>query len=357
MSNKTKSEHQSAQAQTKHLIFGAGLIGCYIGGALLHVKQNVSFVGRKRFLTQLEGQYTLSDFEGNRVTVSHDAALIDLAQNTDLPQADVIWLTVKCTMLSEAISEMRPCVGDKTVIICCQNGVNTHQEVELAFPHNHVIRAMVPFNVVNDDDKVFHRGSEGKMIIEIASALESSTKWLSRQLSTPILPLGISYHMTALQWAKLQLNMGNAVNALADVPVKQMLETRIYRRFIARLMRELLLVTEKQKIKLPKIANLPNTWIPKVLTLPDWLFKLLAQKMIAVDPKVKTSMWWDLSQNRQTEVDFIQGKVVSEAKRLDVPAPANEWTVSLIHRAEKGERMSAEQFKSALEQFELEQDT
>jgi 2-dehydropantoate 2-reductase len=160
--------------------------------------------------------------------------------------------------------------------------------------------------------------------------------------------------MSALLWAKLQLNLGNAVNAIADIPVKEMLEMPIYRKFIALLMEELLEVTEKQKIKLPKIANLPNTWIPKVLKLPNFIFTLLAQKMIAVDPKVKTSMWWDLQQGKVTEIDFINGKVVSQAEKLDVAVPANKWIVALVHHAEKGERLSADEFKDALLQFQQE---
>jgi 2-dehydropantoate 2-reductase len=142
---------------------------------------------------------------------------------------------------------------------------------------------------------------------------------------------------------------------MADIPVKQMLETAVYRKFIARLMEELLQVTEKQKIKLPKIANLPNTWIPKVLKLPDSLFKLVAQKMLAVDPKVKTSMWWDLDQHKKTEIDFINGKVVSQANALDMAAPANTWIVSIVHRAEEGKRLSANEFMDALLQFEQDQ--
>jgi 2-dehydropantoate 2-reductase len=344
----------STNKHAHHVIFGAGLIGCYLGGALTGAKQSVSLIGRKHFLKQLQKQFTISDYTGNRLHVSPLPACFEIEKAADCAAADVIWLTVKCTALDDAIADMRPLVNKNTMIICCQNGVSNHQIVEAAFPHNTVIRAMVPFNVVNDEGGVFHRGSEGKMILEINSELASSIKWLARQLNTALLPVDITYHMTALQWAKLQLNLSNAVNALADIPVKEMLETSIYRKFIATLMEELLDVTDKQKIKLPKIANLPNTWIPKVLRLPDFLFKLLAQKMIAVDPKVKLSMWWDLKQDKLTEVDFINGKVLSQADKLEVAVPANKWIVSLIHRAEKGERPSADEFKEALLEFERE---
>lgn len=335
-----------------HIVFGAGLIGCYLGGALVLAKQNVTLVGRPRFLEQLSEQYVLSDYLGNRELVSPSPMIVTIEQaQQESVHADVIWLTVKCTALNQAMADMRHFVNKNTIIICCQNGVGTHQIVENAFPHNQVIRAMVPFNVVNDVKGVFHRGSEGNMTLEVTPTLEASTKWLARQLTSGVLPVGITYHMTALQWSKLQLNLGNAVNAMADIPVKNMLQTRLYRQFIALLMDELLTLAEKQQIKLPKIANLPNKWIPKVLRLPDVLFGLLAQKMIAVDPKVKTSMWWDLAQQRKTEINFINGKIVHKAHSLDLAVPANEWIVSLIHQAEQGNRLSADEFKEAVAEF------
>jgi 2-dehydropantoate 2-reductase len=335
-----------------HIVFGAGLIGCYLGGALVLAKQNVTLVGRQRFLEQLSSQYVISDYLGHRQVVSPlpDLMTIEQAEQKSL-HADVLWLTVKCTALSEAIADLRNCVDKNTIIICCQNGVSTHQLLENAFPHNQVVRAMVPFNVVNDENGVFHRGSQGNMTLEVLPSLDESTKWLARQLSSDLLPVAITYHMTELQWSKLQLNLGNAVNAMADIPVKKMLQTRLYRQFMALLMDELLMITEKQKIKLPKIANLPNKWIPKVLRLPDVIFGLVAQQMIAVDPKVKTSMWWDLAQERKTEVDFINGKIVEKAHSLELAVPANEWIVSLIHQAEQGNRLSADKFKEAVAEF------
>lgn len=345
----------NANKHAHHVVFGAGLVGCYLGGALVLAKQDVTLIGRRRFMQQAQTHFVISDYTGNRILIDSPPKCLTIEEVDDSLIADVIWLTVKCTMLEGIIDDLRPLVDKNTIIICCQNGVNTQQSIDKAFPHNHVIRAMVPFNVVNDEHGVFHRGSQGDLILEIIPEFDSATKWLARQLNTEVLPVNISYHMTALQWAKLQLNLGNAVNAMADIPVKQMLETAIYRRFMARLMEELLNVTDKQKIKLPKIANLPNTWIPKVLKLPDFLFRLVAQKMLAIDPKVKTSMWWDLDQNKQTEIDFINGKVVSQANSLDMAAPANNWIVSVVHQAQAGNRLNAREFIDAVAKFEQEQ--
>ena len=38
--------------------------------------------------------------------------------------------------------------------------------------------------------------------------------------------------------------------------------------------------------------------------------------MLEVDPTVRTSMWWDLSQGKPTEIDFLNGAVVAAGRRL-----------------------------------------
>ncbi len=333
------------QHQTKHVIFGAGLIGCYLGACFIYAKQRVTLVGKARFTEQLGKHYSISDYKNHKYTVNQLPDVYQTEQLNNISiQADFIWLTVKCTALEDAILDIQPLVNEKTIILCCQNGVKTHSLVKQAFPHNKVIRAMIPFNVVNDSTGHFHRGSQGSMAIESIVNLDDNVKWLARQLSSKFLPVEISYDMTALQWAKLQLNLGNAVNALANIPVKQMLENKVYRLFLAQLMQELLIITSKKQIKLPRIANVPNKYLPTILRLPNWAFKLIAHQMLAVDPKVRTSMWWDLNESRNTEIDFLNNTVVKQAKQLGIATPCNAFVVEAIKQAEDGNRPSSDQF-------------
>lgn len=345
-SESSKTQSQSIpQQHAKHLIFGAGLIGCYLGACFIKAKQNVTLVLRERFRNQLNENYSISDYQNHSYKVPTLPALCDPKElNEQELKADFLWLTVKCIALEDAIVDIQPLINEKTIILCCQNGVKNHLIVQQAFPHNKVIRVMVPFNVVNDEAGHFHRGSQGHMAIESTPALIDTVKWLAGQLSSQLLPVDISYDMTALQWAKLQLNLGNAVNALADIPVKDMLETSAYRLLLAQLMDELLVIIRKKQIKLPKIASLPNKYIPTVLRLPNWAFKLVAQKMLAVDPQVRTSMWWDLNAHRQTEIEYLNNTVVEQAKRLGIKTPFNTFIVNSVKQAEAGKRISAETF-------------
>lgn len=349
LNDNNSSDKTITQGSTKHLIFGAGLIGCYLGACFSYAKQRVILVGKARFTEQLRKNYSISDYKNQTFTVEEMPEVYRKEQLTGKHiKTDFIWLTVKCTALEDAVLDIQSLVTENTIILCCQNGVKTHSLVKQAFPHNKVIRVMIPFNVVNDSTGHFHRGSQGHMAIESIVTMDDNVKWLARQLSSKFLPLEVSYNMTALQWAKLQLNLGNAVNALASIPLKEMLENKLYRLFLAQLMQELLVVTSKKQIKLPKIANVPNKYIPSILRLPTWAFKLIAHQMLALDPKVRTSMWWDLNESRKTEIDFLNNTVVKQAKQLGIATPCNAFVVEAIKQAEDGHRPSSEQFTAQI---------
>jgi 2-dehydropantoate 2-reductase len=73
---------------------------------------------------------------------------------------------------------------------------------------------------------------------------------------------------------------------------------------------------------------------PAILRLPDFLFRRLAAKMLAIDPLARTSMWEDLEAGRTTEIDYLNGEVVRLAESLNRTAPVNAKLVELIRQAE-----------------------
>ncbi|EED30507.1 2-dehydropantoate 2-reductase [gamma proteobacterium NOR5-3] len=323
----------------QHVIFGAGLIGGYLAGAMIDKGLDVRIVARPSVQKKLANGLQLTDYQEHAAFIQHVSFVNEgaLQDSSGAHHCDYLWLTVKCTAVESALEELSALVGPDTVIFCVQNGLGSDQAVKQKFPHNTVTRAMVVFNVAEPAAGHLHRGSEGVLWIEELADCPEITRNLVSQINSALLPTKSCDHMQALLWAKLQLNLANAVNALADIPVKQMLEDRNYRRVIALLMRELLAVCKTKNIRLPAVANLPGRLIPTFIALPDFLFKRLGQKMIAIDPTVRASMWWDLSADKITEVDYLNGAVVREGEALGLHSPANERLVAMIHAAERGE--------------------
>jgi 2-dehydropantoate 2-reductase len=333
-------------ADKQHIVFGAGLIGCYLGGVLSVLGFRTSLVCRPSVKDKLKLGIRLTDYENHQTKV-RQLDVINSEQSSsnfiDITKADFLWLTVKCTGVEQAIADIAPWVNKQTVIFCCQNGLGSDAVVKQAYPDNVVLRVMVPFNVVELSAGHYHRGSEGDMTIELTDSSYDLVTSLVSKLHSELLPIKTTKEMHALLWAKLQLNLGNSVNALADIPVKAMLEQRGYRRVIALLMSELLQVTDTLEIKLPNITAVSAHKIPMILRLPNFIFTRVANKMLQVDPNVRSSMWWDVSQGKPTEIEHLNGAILKQAKLLNIACPANEKISSLIRQLSDGTCTTAKQ--------------
>ena len=323
---------------TSHLVFGTGLTGGYLLGALMHSGAQVFAVARPSNQECWNQGLELSDYLDHNVVLPKP----DRVTPADAKEFDLIWLSVKCTATANIIEDLRAFVGANTTIVCCQNGFGSDAIVRDAFPNNHVENAIVGFNVAVVNLAHLRRATEGDFVIskELAESYNLN-------FGSYLMPLHVSEDMLASRWAKLQLNLANAVNALADVPVKTMLEDRAYRRVIAAIMRELLALVKQQQIKLPKIAAIPGRWMPTLMTLPDPIYLAIAQSTLAIDPTARTSMWWDLDNGVKTEIDFINGAVSRLGKELGIPTPANDALIALVKEVESGTKKrdwSAQQF-------------
>lgn len=322
----------------KHIVFGAGLIGGFLGGVLTSLDLNTTLVCRPTVKKKLANGLLLTDYSKNKVV----AKQLQLLDNEDLAinklenlQCDFLWITVKCTAIESVSKEIHPFIGPNTIILCCQNGLGSDQIIKAKFPNHSVLRVMVPFNVAEPKAGHLHRGSEGTMYVENIPAVTETIKALTQQINQPIMRVKQTNNMDSILWAKLQLNLGNSVNALADIPVKSMLEQRTYRLVNAALMKELLAVTKALKIDLPKLTAVSAQKIPTILSLPSFIYKRITRKVLAIDPTVRSSMWWDLSQGKQTEIDHLNGAVVRAAEKLGIPSPANKNIIRLIKQIEE----------------------
>jgi 2-dehydropantoate 2-reductase len=330
----------------QHIVFGAGLIGCYLGGVFTSLGLCTSLVCRPRVQDKLKSGMKLTDYQQHQTNIQQLDVINSEQLITDalaINQANFLWLTVKCTAIEQAILDIAPWINKDTVIFCCQNGLGSDAIVKRAYPDNLILRVMVPFNVVELTQGHYHRGSEGNMTIEYTDKSHQLITSLVTKLHSELLPIKTTNEMYALLWAKLQLNLGNSVNALADIPVKAMLEQRSYRRVIALLMSELLQVADALGINLPKITAISAHKIPMVLRLPNFIFSRVANQMLEVDPNARSSMWWDVSQGKPTEIEHINGAILKYARTLNIACPANEKIRSLISQLSGKANLTDEQ--------------
>jgi len=322
-----------AAREPRICVFGAGSVGCLLGG-LLGREAPVVLIGRQRLADEIAVHgLNLTSWRGEQMRLAPGA--VRYATDVDAAAtADLVLVTVKCVDTEEVAGMLAALLQETAIVISFQNGLRNAEVLRRALPRQIVLAGMVPFNVVRRGEGRFHRASEGELMVESAPALASFAPIFARA-GLPLVPRN---DMPAVQWAKLLLNLNNPINALSDLPLREELARRDYRRCLALAQREALGALNAAGITPAKLTPLPARWIPPLLEMPDALFRALAAGMLAIDPLARSSMWEDLQARRGTEIDFINGEVTHLARSLGLCAPVNKRLVALIRAAEAGER-------------------
>jgi 2-dehydropantoate 2-reductase len=321
-------QRDSEASHPRVAVFGAGAVGGWVGGQLAAAGVKVTLVGRPRVMAELEHGVRVIELDGSERRV----ALALATEPAAVRDAEVVLVTVKSAATAEAGRLLAGEVADGAAVVSLQNGVRNADVLREALPGRRVVTGMVEFNVARTAPGTYRRTTSGRLMFERGDA--------SARLVAACLAAGIDSEqrddMRAVQWAKLVLNLNNAINALSNVPLASELAERNYRRVLAAAQREALSVLAAAREPIAKLSPLPMTWLPRILELPDWLFAVIAKRVVAVDPTARSSMWDDFEAGRPTEVDYLQGEIVALAERIGRTAPVNATLARLVHAVEAG---------------------
>lgn len=312
-------------------IYGAGAVGCYLGGRLRAGGSDVAFVARPGIAAALlRHGLALSHYDGGDWRVPAASVTVS-TRPAAAADAALVLVTVKSGATAQAAAELAQVLTANALVVSFQNGLGNAGTLRAALPGRTVLAGMVPFNVVARGPGAFHQASAGGLDSEDAAALAPFLADFARAG----LPLVRHRDMLPVQWGKLLLNLNNPVNALADLPLKQELAQLSYRRCLALAQDEALRLLRRARIAPARLTPLPPHWIPPLLRLPDPLFAMLAPRMLAVDPLARSSMSDDLAAGRPTEIEAINGEIVRLAATLGTTAPVNDRLCALVHDAER----------------------
>ena len=309
-------------------IAGAGSIGCFVGGMSALAGRRVALVARPRVIGEIESHgLRLTSFEGLDQTIA--SSLLTLSEDPSIfSDVGAVLVTVKSADTPEIAGLIAKHAPPDAVIVSLQNGVGNVPVLRQRLPGRRVLAAMVPFNVIAPGEGRYHRATSGDIVIEQDEAHTAD------QLSVPGLKLRATADIAGVQWGKLLLNLNNALNALADIPLRQQLAQRAWRRLFADQMAEGLAAIRADGIKPVSSTPIPAGLMPHLLRLPDAVFGVLLGGTVKIDPRARSSMWEDLQRGRATEIDYLQGVITEIADRHGLKVPLSRRIVALIKNAE-----------------------
>lgn len=298
-------------------IFGAGSVGCYLGGTLQAAGHELVLIGRDRVRQEIVANgLTIVESGDTRIALPAHAVHFETLPEA-LADASVVLLAMKLHGLAEAADAVARHAASDALIVPMQNGIGIAERLRPMLPAHDIVHGIVGFNVARLGPGRWEKASSGRV-------------FSGRHAALATLGFTLVDDMRPIEWGKLILNLFNAVNALSGLPLKRSLSDHGYRRVLAASIAETMAATHAAGIVPAKVGAVGPRLIQRALPLPDWLFNRYLLPVFRLTDSARLSMSADYDAGRPTEIDDLNGAVVDLARRHAVPTPVNEGLVRLV---------------------------
>jgi 2-dehydropantoate 2-reductase len=296
----------------KIVVFGAGGVGAFYGGLLARAGQDVHIVARGE---QLEALRTRGLHISSLALGEIDVAPLSVTERaSEIGPADLVLIAVKAHQTSGILADLEPLVGDDTLLMALQNGVESDELLAARFGRHRVIGAVVYVGATVEAPGSVRHVAAGTLVI--GGYGEASADRLERVrsvLASTGLPVRITSDIERQRWHKLAWNASfNAISALTLRSSQELLRTPAARDLLLGVMREVVAVAAARGVALSE-ADI--------------------EQLVAATEKaapIRTSMLVDRERGRQLETDALVGVVVRKGSELGVPTPIASVLYALL---------------------------
>lgn len=233
---------------------------------------------------------------------------------------DLLIILVKGYVTDVAMEANKHLIDDNTIVLTLQNGAGNIEKIEKYVPREQILAGTTSTaGFITEPGHIDHTGNGGTHIGEINGGRTERIEMIQELFVDPRLGESIvDENVMSLIWEKLIANCGiNSVGSLTYLKNGEALDSDEKNWLFDRITEEALAVADKEGIKL---SFNDSEGIKKVC-------RATAEN--------RTSMMIDVLNKRKTEIDSINGEIVRQGRKHNIPTPINEALVNLVHLKEK----------------------
>jgi len=303
------------------VVMGAGAVGCYFGGMLARAGHEVTLVARPVHVEAIRREGLIIE----RADGLHRVALAATDDPAAVAGADLVLFCVKSTDTEIAGETIRPHLAPSAAIWSLQNGVDNAER--LAATLERPVSASVVYVAAGmaGPGHVRHHG-RGELIVEPGPGNED----FAAAFTAAGLPVTVSAEVAGALWTKLVINCAyNAISAIAELP---------YGVFVAE----------------PGVADMMRDVVEECravasasgIRLPDDLWDQVRAIASTMEGQMSSTAL-DLARGRPTEIDHLNGYVVTKGAALGIATPVNRALLLLVKLRERAAAGVGRSFRPA----------
>ena len=306
----------------KFAIFGAGAVGGYFGGRLAQAGNDVTFIARGKHLEAIKAN-------GLLVQSLHGDFAVIPAKATDQPDAigtvDVVLCCVKSWQVSEIGESLRYLVGENTVVIPLQNGVEAHLELSRILDKGRILPGVCRLiSMIDAPGCIRHAGADPYITFgEMDGRLSRRAQAVARIFTDAKgLTVDVSRDIFAELWKKFMLIASwSGVGAVTRAPIGIFRSLPGSRAMLLGSIREIFKVAHANGVALEEKA-----------------LEAIAGFIDKLPPDGTASMQRDIMAGRPSELNEQNGAVVRLGQKGGVATPINQFIYSSLLPLERKAR-------------------
>jgi 2-dehydropantoate 2-reductase len=293
-------------------IVGAGGVGGYFGSRLIASGEEVVFIARGAHLDAMrESGLRIQSPKG-------DLHVRDLRATSDpatVGAVDVVLLTVKMYDLEAAVALLRPLIGENTVVVTLQNGVEAVDIVAAHVGRDHVAGGVAYVAAVITEPGVIRHTSMDTLIF---GELDGRRSERLAALEAACLKAGFSARVSDTieidLWAKFaRLTVFSGMTAVTRSTLGVLREDPELFAMLKSACEETMAVGRARGIR-----------------LPDSVMTEMVQMVTSLPPQSKASMLEDLERGKRLELPWLSGAVVRLGREAGMPTPIHAFIATVL---------------------------
>jgi 2-dehydropantoate 2-reductase len=307
------------------LVFGAGAIGCVVGGLLLKAGHQVTFYGRERYLRPVRerGLRITGIWGEHHVRPNAVHWLPDDLRGLTFPD---ILLCVKAFDTEEAMKEVAPLVGPETLVYSLQNGVGNVETIARFVGEERTVGGRVIFGAKVEEPATVSVTVYAEEVM--LGAISEKTDYtrieaMARDFSAAGVPALPTREIHQYLWAKVLYNAAlNPLSVLFNATYGELAENPVTRGLMEQVIEEVFAVTQAAGIRM--------LW-----DTPEGYKRKFFEEEVPATVAHRSSMLQAIETGRRIDIDALNGAVVRMGEDLGVPVPINRVLTDLIRARER----------------------
>ncbi|WP_409314358.1 ketopantoate reductase family protein [Pseudomonas putida] len=293
----------------KIAVMGAGAVGCYYGAMLALAGHQVVLVGRASFVEAVSHNGLILEKDGQRLVAKVQASTDPAA----IAGAEMVMVCVKSGDTEQAGREIAPYLSPACTVLSLQNGVSNAETLTGILGQPVMPVVVYVASRMNGPGVVRH---EGRGDLELSGQAVGK---VVTTLNAAGVQTTVSEDVMRSLWAKLVVNCAiNPLSAITRMPYGKMAEQDGIPQLMEDIAREALSVAKAEGVAVP------SSVFETIRTIP---VSMAGQY---------SSTAQDLMNGKATEIDFLNGEVVSLAAKHGIAVPINRTLTLLVKSAERG---------------------